>query len=128
MSFPNANTPMTATTIECEAAMSDAVLQAARAAMPADPARWFADPTCITRLPEKQRPLLPLLIALLDAAEATAKAIADNAWDDSAPVERAMAEGLASQAYRLGADITNATQCPNAAGWSLPSMTGKELV
>lgn len=115
-------------TITCEAAMSDAVLNAARAAMPADPARWFADSTVITRLPAKQQPLLPLLMALLDSAESVARAIADNAWDDSAPVDRCMAEELANQAYRLGADITNATQCPDGSTWSMPSMSGKELI
>lgn len=114
--------------IACEAAMSDDVLQAARNAMPADPARWFADPTTITRLPKKQQPLLPLLIALLDSAEAVAKAIDDNAWDDGAPVDRAMAEGLANQAYRLGAVVTNASSAHDASSWSLPSMSGKELV
>ena len=114
--------------LECQAAMSDAVLQAARAAMPADPCRQFADPTVISKLHEKQRPLVPLLMALIDSAEAVANAIADNAWDDSRPVDRRLAEDLANQCYRLGADITNATQCPDASGWSLPSMTGKELV
>lgn len=119
---------MSISAIECEAAMSDAVLQAARAAMPADPAIWFADQQWIKRLPEKQQPLVPLLMALLDSAEAVAKAIADNAWDDSKPIDRGLAESLANQCYRLGADITNATQCPDATSWSLPSMSGKELV
>jgi hypothetical protein len=114
--------------LSCDAAMSDAVLQAARAAMPTDPARQFADPSVISRLSIKQQPLLPLLMALLDSAEAVAAAIADNAWDDSQPIDRGIAEGLAGQAYRLGADITNATQCPDTREWSLPSMSGKELV
>lgn len=126
MQIPNATTTMQP--ITCEAAMSDAVLQAARAAMPADPAAHFLLPHAIRQLPAKQLPLVPLLMALIDAAEATAKAIADNAWDDSAPLNRQMAEELANQAYRLGAEITNATQCPDATAWSLPSMSGKELV
>ncbi len=116
----------------CEAAMSDAVLIAARDAMTAylQPIAGIKryDLQWVERLPEKQRPLLPLLMALLDSAEAVARAIADNAWDDSQPVDRQMAEDLAKQAYRLGADITNASQCPDASNWSLPSMTGKELV
>lgn len=114
--------------IECAAAMSQQVLNAARAAMPADPARHFPDPSVITRMPEKQRPLLPLLMALIDSAEAVAKAIDDNAWDDGAPVDRAMTEDLANQAYRIGAVITNASSAHDASAWSLPSMTGKELV
>lgn len=119
---------MSIPTIECEAAMSDAVLQAARAAMPADPAIWFADQQWINRLPEKQRPLVPLLVALLDSVEAVAKAVADNAWDDSCPLDRRIAETLANHCYRLGADLTNASQAPDASAWSFPSMSGKELV
>lgn len=115
-------------TLECEAAMSDAVLQAARAAMPADPARWFADPKVITSLPVKQRPLVPLLMALLDASESVARAIDDNAWDDGSPTDRRLAEELANQAYRLGALIVNASGAHNSRELSLPSMTGKELV
>lgn len=114
--------------IECDAAISDAVLQAARAAMPADPGQWFADRTFINCLPEKQRSLVPLLISLLDAADAVAQAINDNAADDGAPLQRQVAEGLAGQAYRVGGAITNAWQVPAADGWSLPSMSGKELV
>lgn len=114
--------------ITCEAAMSDAVLQAARAAMPADPATHFLLPQALRQLPTKQRPLLPLLMALLDAAEAVGKAIDDNAWDDGAPIDRALAEELANQSYRVGAVITNASTAHNVNNWSLPSMTGKELV
>lgn len=115
-------------TITCDAAMSDDVLQAARAAMPADPAAHYLQPHAIRRLSDKQRPLVPLLMALLDAAQATAQAIADNSWDDSCPLERSLAEEMANQAYKLGADVINATQCPDASEWSMPSMTGKELV
>lgn len=114
-------------TIECEAAMSDAVLQAARAAMPTDPASHFLLPHAIRQLPTKQLPLVPLLMALLDSCEAVAKAIDDNAWDDSSPISRSLAEELANQAYRLGAVITNASSAVGAE-WGLPSMTGKELV
>lgn len=114
--------------VNCEAAMSDAVLQAARAAMPADPATHFLLPHAIRQLPAKQLPLVPLLMALLDAAEAVAKAIDDNAWDDGAPINRSLAEELANQAYRLGAVVTNASTAHDASNWSLPSMSGKELV
>jgi hypothetical protein len=126
MQIPNATTAMLS--LECEGATSDAVLQAARAAMPTQFHPYAPERQWIDKLPTKQQPLVPLLMALLDSAEAVAKAIADNAWDDSAPVNRQLIEGLASQAYRLGGDITTATQCPDAAAWSLPSMSGKELV
>lgn len=110
----------------CEAAISADVLEAARLAAAAHSARL--QPPAIQRLSEKQRPLMPLLMALLDSAEAVARAIDDNAWDDGSPVDRAMAEGLANQAYRLGAVIANASSAHDANSWSLPSMTGKELV
>jgi hypothetical protein len=114
--------------LECQTAMSDLVLQAARQAMPADPASQFADPTVITRLPLKHRPLVPLAMALLDALEAVVKAIDDNAWDSSAPLPRALADGLAAQSYRLGGVISNAASAPPSTGYGMPSMTGKELV
>lgn len=116
------------TTLECDAAASDAVLQAARAAMPADPAAMFLRPDAITQLAIKQQPLIPLLMALLDAARATASAIADNAWDDSLPLSQSLADELAQQCRAIADDLINATQCPDASSWSLPSMTGKELV
>lgn len=111
----------------CDAAMSDAVLQAARAAMPANLASQFADPSVLTVVGEKNRPLVPLLMALLDAATAVAKAIEDNAWDDHLPIPRELANALANDSYRLGATCISAAQ-PMEPGWSLPSFTGKELV
>lgn len=119
---------MTATLLACDAAMSDDVLQAARAAMPADPARWFADSTVITRLPEKQQPLVPLLMALLDAAQAVAKAVADNAYDDGRPVDRNLSSDLAKQAQAISADIASSSACADRGAWGMPSMSGKEFV
>lgn len=120
------------TTPTCEAAISADVLEAARVAADKHIAhfsrRWAPEAASMSRLSEKQRPLVPLLMALLDAAEAVARAVEDNAWDDGAPVDRAMAEGLANQAYRLGAVVTNASSAHDANSWSLPSMSGKELV
>lgn len=115
-------------TIHCEAAMSDRVLQAARAAMPNDPASHFLLPHTIRQLSTKQQPLVPLLMALLDSAQATAKAIADNAWDDSLPVAQSLVNELAEQCRAIANDISNATECPDSSDWNLPSMTGKELV
>lgn len=108
---------------------TDDLIAAARAIVTATPSG---------DLPEKQRPLVPLLAALLDAAQAVANAIADNAWDDSLPLPQDTAESLVTHCYRLGADIHNATQCPDRRRWAtaaavgdylqLPSMSGKELV
>lgn len=114
--------------LTCDPALSGLILPAARAALPAEVEQHFTDPAFLNRLAEKQRPLVPLLIGLLDSAQVIAGAIADNAWDDSCPLEYELAEALANQSYRLGADITNATQCPDSSAWSLPSMSGKELV
>lgn len=110
-------------TLECEGALSDLILQAARAAIPTHVDR-------LVTLPDSGRlnqPLMPLLVGLLDALQVTARAVADNAWDDCLPIERDLAAGLAKQCRAIAADIENATQCPDARGWSLPSMTGKEL-
>ena len=115
-------------TLECEALMSELVLRAARAALPADAAARFHLPQSVAQLPAKQQPLVPLLMALLDAAQATAKAIADNAWDDSLPLPKALADDLAAQCGSIASDASNAAECPDSRGWSLPSMTGKELV
>lgn len=106
----------------------DAVLHAARAAMPANISSWYANHQQARNCGPKNRPLLPLLDALIDAATATARGIADNAWDDCRPIDAVTAQELASACYRLGADIINASQAPDAASWSLPSMSGKELV
>lgn len=126
---------MTATTpfrapLQCDGALSDAVLQAARAVMPGNPGSlpgpdWRQ---LGTSCGPKNAPLVLLIEALIDATAAVASAMADNAWDDSCPLPRDHAEGLANACYRIGAEITNATQCPDGRTWSLPSMTGKELV
>lgn len=100
--------------IECEGALSDLILQAARAAIPAHVDR-------LVTLPDSgplNQPLMPLLVGLLDAAQVTARAIGDNAWDDCLPIERALAADLANQCRAIAADIENATQCPDARGWS----------
>lgn len=118
------------TTISCDAVISDAVLQAARAAIPADAVNHLGPnwrPIAET-VGVKNAPLVVLLGALLDASAAIAAAIADNAWDDSNPLPRVHVDQLSSACYRMAADVINAGQCPSAEGWSLPSMTGKELV
>lgn len=115
-------------TLECEAADSHAVLEAARAAMPTDSASRFLRPAAARELTERQRPLVPLLMALLDSATATAQAINDNAWDEGAPLAASLADELAAQCKAITDAIANARAAHSARGWSLPSMTGKELV
>jgi hypothetical protein len=113
--------------IACEAAISDEVLKAARAAIErlGDPYKWIlmADPGRLNR------PVLPLLVALLDSAQAVANALAENAWDDFTPIDRDLAAGLVQQTQQIAAQIHSSTHAkPPAQGFSLPSMTGKELV
>jgi hypothetical protein len=110
--------------LECQGALSDLILQAARAAIPAHVDRLVTLPAAGVR----NEPLLPLLVGLLDAAQVTANAIADNAWDDCHPLPKELAADLAKQCRAIAADLENANQCPDASGWSLPSMTGKEMV
>ncbi len=110
--------------LECEGALSDLVLQAARAAIPSNAERLITLPEC-GRL---NQPLLPLLVALLDAAKTVAAAVADNAWDDCQPIDKQLAVELSQQATSVARDITNATECPDSSGWSLPSMTGSDLL
>lgn len=122
---------MTATAIapiQCETVEFNAVLEAARAAMPADGIGRILRDHEARQLSAKQLPLVPLLMALLDSAKATARGIADNAWDDHQPLLKSLADELAAQCRAIADDITNATECPDAANWSLPSMSGKELV
>jgi hypothetical protein len=76
----------------------------------------------------KNAPMLPVLEALIGAATVQADAIADNAWDDCRPIPAEIAKHLAQACHRLGDTITAAASAPDASGWSLPSMTGKELV
>jgi len=116
------------TTLECQAADSHAVLEAARAAMPTDSTSRFLRPAAARELTERQRPLIPLLMALLDSATATAQAINDNAHDEGAPISASLADELIQQCDAISGAIRNARNAASTRGWSLPSMTGKELV
>ena len=112
--------------LQCDAALSDAVLQAARAVIPADWERWWRAAMPSNGI--RNKPLIPLLTSLLDATQTVAAAVADNAWDESHPIDKELARDLAKQALKISDDLINATQCPDCREWSLPSMTGKELV
>jgi hypothetical protein len=110
--------------LECDGALSDLILQAARQAIPGHVDRLITLPD----VGRRNKPLLPLLVGLLDAAQQVACAIADNAWDESLPLDRDLMHDLAKQARAIASAIESASDCPDARGWSLPSMTGKELV
>ena len=110
--------------LECDGALSDLILQAARQAIPGHASLLITLPDSGPR----NQPLLPLLVGLIDGAHVTAKAIADNAWDESLPLDRDLMRDLAKQARAIASAIESASDCPDASGWSLPSMTGKELV
>lgn len=76
----------------------------------------------------KNPPLLELLDCLIDATGSLANAIADNAWDDCLPVPADGAQRMADALRSIADTITTASAAPDSTGWSLPSMTGKELV
>lgn len=116
MQIHNRNTSMAK--LECDAALSDLILQAARGAVPADPSSLITLPSAGI----KNDPLMPLLIGLIDSTQAVAAAIADNAWDDCRPLDKDLARDLARQARQIAADIENATECPDARTWTAPQV------
>lgn len=123
-------TAMSTTAITAEAALSDAVLQAARTVVERHSTQFDVYPCgnpwagCGAKNP----PLLTLLDQLIGAMEPVANAIADNAWDDCLPIPAASAKGLAQELHRIADTISAAASAPDASNWSLPSCTGKELV
>jgi hypothetical protein len=111
--------------LERDGALSDLILQAARAAIPAD-----VD-SLIAVLPDsgpRNRPLMPLLLGLIDATQATARAVADNARDGAHPLDWMMVYGLAQQLRSIARELEGAADLVMDGDWSLPSMTGKDLV
>ena len=109
--------------MNCQTVVSDMILQAARQAVPADTERLMLLPDCGAR----NKPLLPLLVGLVEALKVTAQAVADNAWDEHHPLEFGLSAELAGQCRAIASDLINAAAA-SPKGWSLPSMTGKELV
>jgi hypothetical protein len=76
--------------LECEGALSDLVLQAAREAIPADADKLLTLPW----VGERNQPLMPLLVGLIESTKATANALADNAWDSGQAIPKGVAAGL----------------------------------
>lgn len=124
---PHATASMSTATITADSSLSDDVLQAARAAVAARPAHAHPG-TAWQGCGAKNLPLLILLDGLIGAALPVAAAVADNAWDDTAPIPQADAKRLSEELHQLADTITAAAAAPDHTTWSLPSMTGKELV
>ena len=96
--------------IECDGALSDLILQAARQAIPGHVDRLITLPDSGRR----NNPILPLLVGLLDATQQVARAVADNAWDESLPLDRELMTDLARQSRAIAASIESASTCPDA--------------
>jgi hypothetical protein len=93
--------------LECPAALSDLILQAAREAIPARVDSLLTLPP----IGEHNSPLLPLLVGLLDAVQTTAKAIEDNAWDRAGNrLDDQLAFDLAGQCRFIAKTIENSGQ------------------
>jgi hypothetical protein len=104
----------TPTRLECDGALSDLVLRAARQVISAHADELMQLPNC----GPLNQPLLPLLVALLDAAKVTAYAVADNAWDSGQPIPAELRQELESLAVQTQLAVVNAahasTKClPN---------------
>jgi hypothetical protein len=96
--------------IECDGALSDLILQAARQAIPGYVSQLIT-------LPDSGRlnqPILPLLVGLIDATQQVAHAVADNAWDESIPLDRQLMADLARQCRAIATAIESASACPDA--------------
>jgi hypothetical protein len=96
--------------IECDGALSDLILQAARQAIPGYVCQLIT-------LPDSGRlnqPILPLLVGLIDATQQVAQAVADNAWDESIPLDRELMTDLARQTRGIASAIESASACPDS--------------
>ena len=93
--------------LECPAALSDLVLQAAREAIPDRVDSLLTLPP----IGERNTPLLPLLVGLLDAVQTTARAIEDNAWDTPGNrLDDQLAFDLAGQCRAIAKTLENSSQ------------------
>ena len=96
--------------IECDGALSDLILQAARQAIPGDVNRLITLPDSGRR----NNSILPLLVGLIDATQQVAQAVADNAWDESLPLDRELMSDLARQSRAIATAIETASACPDS--------------
>jgi len=96
--------------IEGDGALSDLILQAARQAIPSDVEQLITLPDSGRR----NNPILPLMVGLLNATQQIAQAVADNAWDESIPLDRELMADLAQQSRAIATAIESASTCPDA--------------
>jgi hypothetical protein len=82
------------TPLECDGALSDLILQAARQALPAHVDSLLPD------VGARNQPLMPLLVGLIDAVKVTASAVADNAWDSGQAVPKELAADLLADLWK----------------------------
>jgi len=94
--------------IERAIALSDLILQAARQAITSDVEQLITLPDCGPR----NKPLMPLLIGLVEALKVTAEAVADNAMDEGYPVDAGVVEKLYKQCIFASFAIARATTAP----------------
>ena len=77
----------------------------------------------------RQQPVATALDKLLADAEATAKAIEDNAREDGKPVDYLAISNWRRRIYAIAAALTNASIVSTPSYLpSFPSFTGKELL
>jgi hypothetical protein len=93
-------------TLECDGALSDLILKAALGAIPAYLDNMIDPPDC----GERNQPLVPLLVGLIDSVKATASAVADNAWDSGRPLPADLAADLIAELGRCSALIQQSTE------------------
>ncbi len=108
--------------LHSESGVGDEVLQAARAVVGGvDVPAQFADRGAwLSGVQEKQQPLVPLLLWLLDAAETVASAMADNAWDDARPLPGGVADVLAEISRSVTSHVLSATECSSTEPAEVP--------
>ena len=87
--------------IECDGALSDLILQAARQAIPSD-VEHLITLDCGPR----NKPLMPLLIGLVEALRVTARAVEDNALDEGYPVDNSLVSGLQMGLCQINVALT----------------------
>lgn len=118
---------ITPAAIEPESALASEILEIARAITDRYLGSYWSAQRCWNDCGRRNQPLLLLLDAMTDASTATARAIEDNCWDEQHPIPADKARQLAEALHRIADTITRAA-APADNNWSLPSMTGKELV
>ena len=96
--------PIQTQPLKCPGALSDLILQAARQALPKHVDGLIELPDC----GERNRPLMPLLVGLIDAVKVTASAVADNAWDAGQSLPTGLADSLLAELEIVRQLITSA--------------------